>query len=161
MSSKGKQIWFERELIESKAWIEIRSPSAMKVYLFFLTKRQCEPLKHGDRSQWWIKNNGEITFTYKEAKEKLGISASTFRNAIDELREKGFIDIEESGHGVYKATNKYRISDRWRKYGTDEYEEPEPRKTGNVIRGFKPGNQFGRNCKNTAVTKQQSLTVTS
>jgi hypothetical protein len=112
-----------------------------------MTKRQ--PVKIGRRGkeQWDIANNGEIVFTYKEAKEKYGISYGAFRDAIDELRDKGFVDIAESGAGLYKSANLYAISDRWRLYGTPEYEKPKPRPKGPMNRGFQKGNRYGRNCK--------------
>ena len=44
--------------------------------------------KHKSRSgSYVITNNGEITYSYKEAEMK-GISKDQFRNSIDELQEK-------------------------------------------------------------------------
>ncbi len=114
------------------------------------------------KERWDITNNGEIEFTYIEAKEKYGISYGAFRNAIDELREKGFVDIAESGAGLYKSANKYSISDRWKWYGTPQYEKPKPRPKGPMNKGFKKGNKYGRNSKKkkSTVTGQHSSTVT-
>jgi len=114
------------------------------------------------KKQWDIANNGEIVFTYKEAKEKCCISTGAFRTAIDDLREKGFIDIAATGMGVYKVTTLYSISNRWKLYGTPEYEPPKPRPKKPVNRGFRPNNQYGRNCRKkiSTVTGQHSTTVT-
>lgn len=144
--SKNGNIWIERELIESRAFAAIKKPTAIRVLMIFFTKRQMEKLKHKTRREWTIRNNGEIEFTYPEAENKYGIPQSTFGAAIDELREKGFIDVAYSGAGLYKSKNLYEISDRWRKYDTAEYEPPKPRPKFPINRGFKKGNQYGRNC---------------
>ncbi len=74
--------------------------------------------------------------------------------------EKGFIDIAATGMGVHKVTTFYSISDRWRLYGTSDYEEPKPRLKGPINRGFQKGNTFGRNCKKkSTVAEQHSSTV--
>ena len=99
------------------------------------------------KKQWSIANNNEIIFTYIEAKDKYGFSNFAFRTAIDELREKGFIDIFQSGAGTYKAANNYSLSDRWTLYGTDDYKKPKPRTKGPINRGFQKGNQYGQNCR--------------
>lgn len=126
----------------------LRKATAHKVLAIFWTKRQMAKVGRRGKEQWDIANNGEIIFKYKkEAKEKYCMSSGAFRNAIDELREKGFIDIAATGMGVHKVTTLYRISDRWKLYGTPEYEPPKPRPKGPINRGFQKGNQYGRNCK--------------
>ena len=146
-SIKGKNIWIERDLLRSKAYHALNKPTSYKVLAIFWTKRQFAKLKRSDKQQWNIINNGQIEFTFLEAERDYGISTGAFRNAIDELREKGFIDIAATGQGVFKVTNLYSISDRWRKYGTDEYEPPKARRRGPINRGFQKGNKLGRNCK--------------
>ena len=143
---KGQNIWFDRALIESKAYLSLNTAAAHKLLSFFFTKRQYEKIKYAGVKEWIIKNNGEIVFTYKEALKKYGIPYGTFRNAIDELIDKGFIDIAASGQGTYKVTNLYSISDRWRKYGTPDYEQPKHRHKKPINRGFQKGNKYGRNC---------------
>jgi hypothetical protein len=101
--------------------------------------------KHG--KQWEIINNGEIEFTFAQAKGDYHISESTFRDAIDELRDKGFLDIAETGAGLYKTKNLYELSRRWEKYGTEDYKPPKPRPKGPMNKGFKKGNKLGRNSK--------------
>ena len=158
---KGQNIWVERRLIQSKAFQSLTA-TAIKVLMIFLTKRQCEQIGRRGKEQWTIKNNGEITFTYKEAENKYRISGTAFRNAIHKLVEKGFIDIAATGMGVHKVTTFYSISDRWRLYGTADYEEPKPRLKGPINRGFQKGNQYGRKCKkkNSTVTYNNGSTVT-
>jgi hypothetical protein len=162
MAHKGQSIWVERALIESAAFCALKTAYAHKILDDFFTKRQFESIGRKGEKNWIIKNNGLIEFTYKEALAKYGFSEGTFRNAIDELRHKGFIDIASGGQGIYKATNLYSISNRWRNYGTPDYEQPKPRPKS-VNRGFQKGNQYGRNCykeKKTTVMEQHSSTVT-
>lgn len=159
---KGQNIWFSRELIESKAYAALKTATAHRVLSLFFTKRQFESVGRKGREQWSIKNNGEIIFTYQEAKNKYGISYSVFRKAIDELISKGFIDIAQTGMGVHKVTTLYSISDRWRLYGTPEYETSNPRPKKPINRGFQKGNRLGRNCrikKKSTVAEQHSSTV--
>jgi hypothetical protein len=152
----------EQRLLKSKAYRSLRTPTSYFVLGIFMTKRQMVKGGRSGKERWDITNNGEIEFTYIEAKEKYGISYGAFRNAIDELREKGFIDIAESGAGLYKSANKYSISDRWKLYGTPEYKPPKQRPKGPINRGFKKGNQYGRKCKkkNSTVADNNGSTVT-
>ena len=86
-------------------------------------------------------NNGEIVFTYTEAKE-LGIrSSQTFYRVIKELvEEKGFINMTYRGNYYDNEPNKFGISERWKHYGTDRYEKVEiPRILPKGI-GFKKQN---------------------
>ena len=89
--AKGASIHFERCLLESQAFMDLGTATAHKVLATFWIRRQMYKAGRSGKKQWVISNNGEITFTYEEAKKKLHISFSTFRNAIDELREKGYI----------------------------------------------------------------------
>jgi len=89
-----------------------------------------------------IVNNGEIVFTYREAQKKYGISSSRFRRALDELVEKGFIDIAATGMGVHKVTTYYAISERWRDYGTSEFKEAKRPKPSIANPGFRRGNKL-------------------
>lgn len=99
-------------------------------------------------------NNGELVFTYIEAKQKYGMTAGRFARAIDELVEKGFLDIAETGMGLYGMPTHYGISDRWRYWGTEKFEpakRPEPNIRGC---GFRKGNklwQKARRKKSTAI----------
>ncbi|MHC4477712.1 MAG: hypothetical protein ACYTEL_18860 [Planctomycetota bacterium] len=153
----------EQRLLKSKAYRSLRTPTAYFVFGIFMTKRKLAKGGRKGKEQWEITNNGEIEFTYDEAEEKYGICPSTFRNAIDELRDKGFLDIAATGMGVHKVTTHYSISERWKLYGTREYEPPKPRPRKPVNRGFQEGNRYGRNCRTKGiltVVAQHSSTVT-
>jgi len=164
MTNKGQNIFFERMLLESKAYLALKTPTAVQVLSLFFTKRQLEPIGRKGKDGWRIKNNGQIEFTYLEAQNKYRFSVGKFRTAIDDLIDKGFIDIESSGGGTYKVKTLYRISNRWRNYDTTDYEQPKPRPKKPINGGFKKGNQYGRNCnkeKKSTVVHQHSVTVTN
>ncbi len=116
-----KNIWFDKNLLRSSAFRSL-SKWGMLVYLDFLRKRQIEPIKSKNRStDWIIKNNGEIVYPYSEA-EKKGIGRREFRNAIDELIEKGFLDITHQGSGGRSGDmTKYFIDVRWKDYGKPSF----------------------------------------
>ena len=131
--------------MKSKAYRSLRKPASYFVLGIFMTKRKMIQVGRKGKECWVIENNGEIEFTYGEAKSKYGIT--TFKDAIDELMEKGFLDVAETGMGVHKVKTLYSLSDRWKLYGTPQYEKPKPRPQGSINRGFQKGNQYGRNCK--------------
>jgi len=147
MVRRSENIWIPWRLIESKAFLALKTATAHKILTIFWTKRQMVEIGRKGKEQWDIANNGEIVFTYKKAKEQYGISGGAFRDAIDELRDKGFIDIAATGMGVHKVTTLYSLSNRWKLYGTPGYEEPKPRPKKTINRGFQKGNKFGRNCE--------------
>ena len=100
-----------------------------------------------------ITNNGEIIFTYGEARE-LGIKSSdTFYKVLRELVEdKGFIDVAESGHWYEKKPTKISISQRWKRYGTFDYEKVE------IPRALPKGKGFQKT-KLATVERSQHATV--
>jgi len=145
--NRSKVVVIEQRLLKSKAYRSLRTPTAYFVLGIFMTKRQLVKVGRDGKRQWDIVNNGEITFTYREAKGKYGISYSAFKKAIDELREKGFIDIAATGMGVHKVATFFSIGDRWKLYGTPEYEPAKPRPKKTINRGFQEGNRYGCNCR--------------
>ena len=112
-------ICIDKNLLRSDAFRSLCKWSLL-VCFDFLRKRQMEKIKSKKRSsEWVIKNNGEIVYPYLEA-EKKGIGRREFRNAIDELIGKGFIDINHQGSGGHSHDmTTYFIDDRWKNYGTD------------------------------------------
>lgn len=115
-------IYLERDLLKSNAFNGL-SKWALKAYLRFLTKRvivQSNSTKHKSKERI-ISNNGEITFCYSEAKV-MGIGEREFRNAIDELIERGFLDLTHQGTGgLERDKSKYFIDTRWKKWNTPEF----------------------------------------
>lgn len=111
--------------------------------------------------EWIIANNGEIIFTYIEAKRDYGISRKQFRDAIDDLISKGFIDIAKSGRGIRQIATLYTISDRWWLFGRPDFKKA-ARKKAAYNPGFKKGNTLSpRNKKIPSVQLDTSKSVKS
>ena len=121
-------------MIFSRAFLTL-SGKAPQVYMLFLSKRQLKRLSK-DKDPI-IVNNGEIVFTYDEA-EDYGIDRQAFLRALDQLIEHGFIDIAKTGAGLYKSSTFYSISERWREFGTPDFERRERKKRKQPF-GFQKG----------------------
>jgi hypothetical protein len=112
-------------------------------------KPQGKPGMHSGRV---IANNGEIVFTYDEARDKYGIKKDRFTKALDQLVEYGFIDICHTTNGLHKIATLYAISSRWKDWGKSTFivKERVKRKHGP---GFKKGNDLWRRRKQTQQVK--------
>jgi len=116
-----KLIRIEKELIKSKAWMELTA-TACKVYLIFLGKRQGNWFeKNGRKKEWVFTNLNKIEFTYIEAEKEYKLGKSTFHRTVKQLLEVGFLDIIKSGGQLWHQKALYGISDRWKKFGKDEF----------------------------------------
>lgn len=75
--------------------------------------RKLKKRKTGKREYWDITNNGDIVFTYSQAK-KYGISKHQFDDAIKLLISRGFIHIdpEKGEHG----NNRYWLDNDWKNF---------------------------------------------
>ena len=141
-SEDEPKIYITRELLNSPAYRSL-SRVALLIYQDFLAKRIMKPVKRNKKKYWIIENNGKIIYPYSEAVEK-GFTRAQFRNAIDELQQKGFIDITHQGKGGRKPArgtgdvSMYMIDERWRDYGTMEFKPPRNprRKDKRSGRGF-------------------------
>jgi len=106
----------ERQLLESAAF---RGLSGTAKTVLFDFRMKCKI--GGPKKQRVIINNGELEYTYSEA-EKKGIKRPAFMRAVDQLVERGFIDVTRSGSGGRKGDKSlYAISERWRAFGTAEF----------------------------------------
>lgn len=141
MSGKGFVIVLEQRLVKSAAWLSL-SGTAKDVYLVFRTKCRMEKRrgKPAKRSPV-IANNGEIEFTYAEAEQKYAIKKGRFTRALDQLLDRGFIDVAATGMGVHKVKTCYAISERWRDYGTVQFKAATRPKPSIANPGFKRGNR--------------------
>ena len=138
--AKNSVIVLEQRLVKSRAWLSL-SGIAPQIYTIFRTKCQIGKRRNrGKRDGIIIENNGEICFTYGEAKSKYGIIPSRFKRAIDQLLMTGFIDVIASGMGVHKVATLYAISERWRAFGTSNYISAERPKPSIRNFGFRKGN---------------------
>ena len=121
------KIYILREMAESPAFRSL-SRVGLLMLMDFLGKRRMvatgRKATKGRRStgrQYVCENNGRIQFPYSEAVDK-EYSRKQFRNGIDELQEKGFIDITHLGSGGRKPidgngdAHMYLVDDRWRDF---------------------------------------------
>jgi len=127
--TKSRGVFLEKDIITSEAFWALDG-TALKVYMVFLMKRVIVKVNVRRRftKLWVVKNNGEITYTFIEAKKNHGIPKSTFLRARDKLIEVGFIEIAEAG-GTHHTT-KYSISENWRKYPAESFARP---KSANLV----------------------------
>lgn len=138
-SKDESKIYITKELLESEAYRSL-SRCAMLLYQDFLAKREMIPIRRDRKRVWVINNNGEIVYPYTEAEEK-GFSSNQFRNGIDELQAKGFLDITHQGKGGRKPIegqgdiSQYWIDDRWEDYGTDNFRPPRNPRIKDTRRG--------------------------
>ena len=147
MAKSGEQsgsstVVFERELLQSPAYLSLTGKSPQVLGLFMARRR----LKRDKtrRQRWSITNNGDIRFTYNEAEGRWGISRSQFQRALGQLTDRGFIEVKFRGTGHHGSSNRYALSTRWRKLGTDQFEQPSLPKKNN-LKGFEKGHPpFGR-----------------
>ncbi len=145
MGRKKNTVIFERELLKSKSYKSI-SAGAIHVYSHFMMKRKMNKIGHSGKARWAQINNGELVFTYSEAERELGMPRSTFMNCLDRLIEVGLIDIAHSGSGGKKGdVSLYAISQRWRKYGTNEFIEKQRPRDNRSGRGFAANPQHRKN----------------
>jgi len=159
---KWDKMFVSRALITSKAFLSLKTAAACQVLMIFLSKCKWEKVqtRPGSRDkEWRIANNGQIQFTYKEAEQKYGLSSGKFRRAIDRLVAVGFLDITKSGFGLQRDVSLYAISDRWEKYGTDEFVTMERPKRIEKL-GFRKGNKYGkRKIQRSPVTAVQRSSI--
>lgn len=62
-----------------------------------------------------IESAGNQQFKFTFSKYKSYMTRPTFKKAVKDLEEKGFIDVVEHNANLRKA-NKYRFSEKWRSY---------------------------------------------
>ena len=101
------------EMMDSKAHREL-TESGLKTLILCMRKVKIRnPL---DRFKF------QFPFTYPEAK-KQGIGDASFCRDIKQLQRLGFLDIVVKGgkRGESKCCTYYRLSQRWKKYGTSEF----------------------------------------
>lgn len=120
------------QLESSKAYLSLTG-KAPHVLLLFLRKRKMSQVSRGE---WIITNNGEIEFTYLEAK-RYGINKGQFTRAIDQLIDRGFLSVEETGGAYRRHKSLYRLIDNWKWYGTKDFKPGEARRPDPVKRGYR------------------------
>jgi hypothetical protein len=117
--SLKRKVWIDPEMMESEVYRSLSS-KAMWVLQRFHQKCTWSDIKVGGRKQR-VYENGGLSFTYTEANH-FGISTAQFHRILKNLVEKGFIDPEHRGGGLGRDYSRYGLSERWRKWGTPEFE---------------------------------------
>lgn len=138
----GRPIYIDSDLLNSHAFRKL-TKSALVVLLDFFGKRKVMKQKgkrRTDPGAWITINNGQLVYTYREAGKK-GMATGVFRDAIDELVERGFTDIARPGSGYGRQVTLYGLSERWRNYGTDKFIIVHRQKDTRQGRGFSCGNK--------------------
>jgi hypothetical protein len=116
------KIFVKVEMLQSKAFKSLNSGS-INVYFALRIKRKEQGLKFPAKDRSSIKIS-HIKLSYGDAKKESGFEPSTFRRAIEELREKGFLDVVKKGTGGSKPSPSiYQLSSRWKKYGTKAFDK--------------------------------------
>ena len=145
-------MYISREVIMSKAFKKLTA-TALRTYLFFLTKRVMKTFagskqKRSGKGKYYIENQGEIEFTYREAEQRYGISSSSFKRAISQLVKLGLVDIVVSGYGLKRGKTLFGISERWQDYDTPDFVKkqrpPRIQKLGSKKVGFQPNNTYAK-----------------
>lgn len=113
----GPFIWILYDEMDSVAFKALPG-NAAKALTYFRRIDGRLKKKYGDDY------NGVFDFTYSEAR-KFGFAKSTFSRIITELSSKGFIDIVKQGgkRGCGMSNSRYRLSERWREFGTKVFME--------------------------------------
>ena len=61
-------------------------------------------------SRFWGGNNGELSLSLEEGARLLGMGKSTVKRALEELEEKGFIEMMRRGQFVGRQASEYRLT---------------------------------------------------
>jgi hypothetical protein len=96
----------DREMMNSVAWQSL-SFSAVTAYINIYYNLKGESKKR------------EIKCPHSNLKNPM--AKSTWRRAVIDLIEKGFIDLIEGSSGQHRQPNVYGLSERWRKFGTPQF----------------------------------------
>jgi len=103
------------EMIDSTAFKELTGSGLKALILLMRKNKNSKPL---ERFKY------QFSFTYPEGR-KQGICNASFCRAIKQLHRLGFIDIVIKGglRGVSKYPNYYRLSQRWKQFGTPAFQK--------------------------------------
>jgi len=155
---KSNTIVIEREMVRSPAYLSLSTGAAHIVLSTFFTKRKMQKVRlPGGKEMWECVNDGEIAYPYAEAQGQ-GLSAKRFRNAIDQLLNRGFIRITKTGKGKHRSRTLYGLSDGWKTWKPGE-SKGQRRKRKPTEAGFKPGNTAWQHRKSSTVDSARRSTV--
>ena len=119
--SYSKIVVIDRQMIQSRAFLALTGASPQVLLLFLARRKLAEIGSRVGKKSWAITNNGDIVFPYSQAEKHFGITKPRFRRALKQLIEFGFLDINHHGGGLVKDCTTYFISERWKKYGKENF----------------------------------------
>jgi hypothetical protein len=122
---KRSKTWSIRvgfDLLHSTAYKKLKYGPAIKVLNCFYEKvrYQVDKKKRG-KYRYRLIDGGEIIFTYEEG-EFRGLNSSKFSRALRELHHFGFIDVKRPGSGLKGDHTIFVLSQRWKNFGTANFE---------------------------------------
>ncbi len=103
---KRSFVSIDRKMMDSLTWRSL-SFSAVTAYINI-----CYNIKGKSKMR-------EIICTHSTLKNPM--AKSTWRRAVVELIEKGFIDLVQGSSGLHRQPNIYGLSERWRFWGTSQF----------------------------------------
>jgi hypothetical protein len=138
------------DMIMSEAFRSLTSISK-SVLVRLLQKRPYSKEGRGKNARV-VYNNNKIIFTYSEAR-CFKIGEASFRRAIKELIEKGFIEIEHQGggFGFKKDYNIYNLIDDYKLWGTPDFKTRTKDPVIKTSRGFTDYNEKRKFAKITVI----------
>ena len=115
-------IRIEFALLHHPAYRSLSYGPALKVLAWCYEKgRDVKTNKKKRGNKRYVVTLAGFLFPYEEAAAR-GLTAKQFTRAIRELHAHGFIDVVHLGSGLRGNPNKYRLSERWRTFGTDSFQ---------------------------------------
>ena len=114
----------EKELLRSRAYCSIKYVNSFRILFEFFCRRQfAKPTGRRDKhSKPIMVNNGELVLTYKQVMDMFSCSQTTVSRCFTELVELGFLNVEMPSCGLHRQPTKWRLSDRWKRYGEPDFE---------------------------------------
>lgn len=122
--SKGWAIRIGHDLLHSEAYRELKYAPAIKVLNWIHDKIKIEVDKKKRGKDRYRIIDLSFSFTYGEAKSR-GLTPNQFSRALKELCRFGFLDVKKHGSGLMGDYSVFVKSERWRKFGTSEFEAKE------------------------------------
>lgn len=110
---KSGGTFIPRELSESPAYIAL-SGFAPQLLVLIFNKRIFQQHGRKGKDKRVCINADAINITYTEFKTKFGVPHPRLTRGIDQLLEKGFIEIAHYGGAFRKDKSVFALSDKWR-----------------------------------------------
>ncbi len=119
---RGLWVQVQNALIDGAVLRSIRHADTIRVLLIFMSKAPLPPTRRRKRDQRRaLAASPDLFFSFAEAVYR-GITRKSFARAIRELVATGVIDVLHRGTGMRGDPSKYRLSERWRKFGDEDFE---------------------------------------